>query len=76
MNYVVKINMDYNENCRSCIEFQSDDFSSLSLRCDLIDYNKHNECPCTFCLVKSMCKIPCNDYKKFQMSKLHLKKSC
>ena len=59
-----KINWEYNENCKGCIEFQSSEYSS---RCLLIDSNKHNNCPCTFCLIKSMCQEPCEDYNDFMM---------
>ena len=52
-------NMEYNENCKSCNEFNNS-------RCPFVNYNKHNECPCTVCLIKTMCKKPCEAFDKFK----------
>ncbi len=33
--------------------------------CSYIANNKDGSCPCTECIVKAMCDIPCDDYEKW-----------
>jgi hypothetical protein len=44
----------------------------INVQCSFISANEEDICPCTECLVKAMCKIPCEKRTiiKLQMFKL------
>ena len=55
--------MSYNEECKKCCEFEDG-----PQNCHLAILNRYqNICPCTFCLVKSMCNTSCDLYKDFEI---------
>ena len=54
--------------------FKGKDFcegcKTLKIKCsctpgDILFRNADGECPCTHCIVKMVCKVTCNDYKRF-----------
>ena len=42
------------ENCVGCI-----------VNIDCLDYSSHHICPCSICLVKSMCANTCEEYNVY-----------
>lgn len=55
--------MTDNKNCIQCATYIS---VPESIDCPYIRVNKYMDlCPCSLCMVKSMCNEPCKDYINF-----------
>ena len=51
-----------NEICIGC-PINNDDIGILS--CGLITTKDNKQCPCTICLVKTMCNAACEEFKDY-----------
>lgn len=64
--------MEGYENCVGCLLRTSQKYEDGQIyeACKLNPVNKNNEaCPCSLCLIKTMCKHGCDEYKLFRDAK-------
>jgi len=56
--------MSYNKECKGCAEFKNETEEYI---CYFARANQYqNICPCSLCLVKTMCNTACEAYKTFE----------
>ena len=50
------------EECKGCLLNEGHVYKR---QCMFQKSNEHQNCPCNICLVKSMCKSPCEEYSEY-----------
>ena len=53
-----------NDHCVGCISYIA---SKYDLYCLYSRYSTNGECPCSECVIKVMCKDPCNEFENFRV---------
>jgi hypothetical protein len=70
---IIRISNVY-KYCSGCILKKQIQLAHSMGQCLVALYNKHQECPCRYCLVKTMCdrKHECNKRHQFVTNILHV----
>ena len=56
--------------CYGCaVQFGAGEYHN----CEFTTYNEDGSCPCTRCIVKTMCDVACDDYVNWKREDLFIK---
>ena len=58
--------MSNNEMCRGCVYYKP---INERMTCKIKPIKDDKICPCVNCIVKTMCKMMCDDYRNFDRMK-------
>lgn len=53
--------------CKGCIT--NNQFSHEGPYCGIMRFNYNGQCPCSVCVIKVMCEVPCEDFESFKVVK-------
>lgn len=54
------------EHCKGCLSYKID-VDGEEYHCHESQYNDVGQCPCSKCIVKMMCDVPCSDHFDFKI---------
>lgn len=55
-----------NNYCIGCLSYTGCYITTY--RCLFDHYNDKGQCPCSNCIIKCMCDVPCEDFSDFRLS--------